>query len=69
MVKEMNFKCPMCPRRSYSLRGVAIHIAMKNDEAHATWRDMHCLPSGYDTITDAMEIVPRIIDILSSQEK
>jgi len=69
MVKERNFKCPICTRQSYSLSGIAIHIAMKRDEAHAAWRDMNWLPVGYGTITDAIEIAPRIMEILSSKDK
>jgi hypothetical protein len=69
MVKERNFKCPICPRRSYSPRGVAIHIAMKGDETHAAWRALNWLPSGYSDIADAKALVPRIMEILSSQDK
>ena len=64
MVKERNFKCPVCLSRSYSLRGVAFHIAMKRDEAHASWLTLNWLPSGSSEIDDAKALVPSVLEIL-----
>ena len=67
--RERSFNCPICPRRFYSLRGVALHLAMKKDEAHTSWRVANFLPESNLTMTDAIEIVGKIIEILKGQEE
>ena len=64
MVKERHFKCPVCIRSCYSLRGVAIHIVMKRDDVHAAWLAINWLPSGHMDIIDAKAIAPRIMETL-----
>jgi len=68
IAKKRGYKCPVCPRQAYSLRGVAQHLAMRQDEKHTSWRTGHGLPKRCKKISEVMKITRKIVEILVENE-
>ena len=60
------FKCKVCPKQFFTERGLAQHLAMKKDKKHRNWRKEHDLPEDYKSMKEVMEMIPKIIELLQS---
>jgi len=67
IAKKKRWRCPICHRHSYNIRGLALHLAMKRDNAHAKWRQENGLPIDYQTMKEMQEITNMIIKIIQQE--
>jgi len=67
VAKEKEWRCPICHKHSYNIRGLAMHLAMKRDNAHVRWREENTLPIDYKTMREAQEITNIVVKIIQKE--
>jgi len=65
--RKKRWRCPICHKHSDTIRGLALHLAMKRDEKHIKWRRKYNLLADYIKLKDAQEIIPLIIEIINKE--